>query len=175
MKDPRGRKAYAKSKANQKLGVDLRAGGMTHGKIAIVPGCDEKTLRKYYSRELDEGAILVQAETIRVMMRKMRTALYTGNMDNRRIWHSAVNDPGPGTLSSARPASPSRSSRFGSLTCGTRGLSARFSYGASVLSRSAGNAVSRFKDVLFGQCGRSSAKTAARSGASRTASSQTSI
>lgn len=76
MKDPRGRKAYAKSKANQELVVDLRAGGMTHGEIATVLGCDEKTLRKYYSRELHEGAILVQAEAIRVMMRKMRT----GNM-----------------------------------------------------------------------------------------------
>ena len=58
MKNPRGRKAYAKSKANQKLVVDLRGGGMTHGAITIVPGCDEKTLRKYYSRGLHEGAIL---------------------------------------------------------------------------------------------------------------------
>ncbi len=78
MKNPRGRKAYAKSKANQKLVVDLRAGGMTHGAIATVPGCEEKTLRKYYSRGLHEGAILVQAEAIRVMMRRMRTALYVG-------------------------------------------------------------------------------------------------
>ncbi len=85
MKNPRGRKAYAKSKANQKLVVDLRAGGMTHGEIAIVPGCDEKTLRKYYSREPREGAILVQAEATCVIMRKMCTALYTGNMDNRRF------------------------------------------------------------------------------------------
>ncbi len=99
--------------------MDLRAGGMTHGEIATVPGCEEKTLRKYYSREPREGAILVQAEATCIMMRRMRTALYTGNMDNRRIWPSAVIDPGPGTLSSARPASPSRSSRFGSLTCGT--------------------------------------------------------
>ena len=50
MKNPRGRKAYAKSRANQKLGVDLRAGGMTHGEIATVPGCEEKTLRKYYTK-----------------------------------------------------------------------------------------------------------------------------
>jgi hypothetical protein len=76
MKDPRGRKAYAKSKENQELVLDLRAGGMTHGDIATVLGCDEKTLRKYYSRELNEGAILVQAESIRVLVRKMRM----GNM-----------------------------------------------------------------------------------------------
>ncbi len=75
MKDPRGRKAYAKSKTNQKLVVDLRGGGMTHGEIATVPGCDEKTLRKYYSREPREGAILVEAEATCIMMRKMRTAL----------------------------------------------------------------------------------------------------
>ncbi len=62
--------------------MDLRGGGMTHGEIAIVPGCDEKTLRKYYSRELRESPILVQAEATCIMM---RTALYTGNMDNRRF------------------------------------------------------------------------------------------
>lgn len=76
MKDPRGRKAYAKSKENQQLVTDLVAGGMTHAKIATVLGCDEKTLRKYYSRELDEGDVIVEAEAISVLMHKMRT----GNM-----------------------------------------------------------------------------------------------
>ena len=73
MKDPRGRKAYAKSKENQELVVNLRAFGKTHADIATVLGCDEKTLRKYYSRELSEGALLVEAEAISVLVRKMRT------------------------------------------------------------------------------------------------------
>ena len=81
MKDPRGRKSYSKSKENQELVIDLRAGGMTLDKIAIVLGCDEKTLRKYYSRELNEGAILVEAEALRVMMHKMRT----GNMSATKL------------------------------------------------------------------------------------------
>lgn len=76
MRDPRGRKSHAKNKQNQELVIDLRGGGMSHADIATVLGCDEKTLRKYYSRELVEGAILIQAQAIRVIMAKMRA----GNM-----------------------------------------------------------------------------------------------
>lgn len=80
LKDPRGRKAYSKSKENQLLVIDLRAAGMKHSEIALVLGCDEKTLRKYYSRELEEASILVQAEAVRVLMHKMRT----GNLSATR-------------------------------------------------------------------------------------------
>ena len=76
LKDRRGRKGYAKSRENQELVGNLRAFGMTHAEIATVLGCDEKTLRKYYSRELIEGALTLQAEAISVLVQKMKT----GNM-----------------------------------------------------------------------------------------------
>lgn len=113
MKDPRGRKAYSKSKENQDLVIDLRAGGLTHAEIATVLGCDEKTLRKYYSRELHEGAILVQAEAIRVMMHKMRT----GNMAATRAVLEMASLHGPAVK---RPRGPDPRSGVGDGAPGSK-------------------------------------------------------
>ena len=72
-KDLRGRKAYGKSSQNQELVANLRAFGKTHDQIAAVLGCDAKTLRKYYSRELDQGSLILEAEAISVLVRKMKS------------------------------------------------------------------------------------------------------
>lgn len=72
IKDRRGRPSYAKSTENQVLVTVLRAANWSHERIARILGCDEKTLRKYYSRELDAGADLVEAETLMVNYQKMR-------------------------------------------------------------------------------------------------------
>lgn len=72
IKDRRGRPSYSKSPENQVLVTVLRAANWSHERISRILGCDEKTLRKYYSRELDAGADLVEAETLMVNYQKMR-------------------------------------------------------------------------------------------------------
>lgn len=72
IKDRRGRPSYKKSSENQMLVTVLRAANWSHERIARILGCDEKTLRKYFSRELDAGADLVEAETLMVNYQKMR-------------------------------------------------------------------------------------------------------
>lgn len=91
MRDFRGRPQYKKSAENQQLVTDLRAGGMTHTEIATCMGCDEKTLRKHFSRELQVGATLAKGQAIQVLMQKMRD----GNLTATR----AVLD-----MTEARPA-----------------------------------------------------------------------
>ncbi|WP_411033830.1 hypothetical protein [Shinella sp. BYT-45] len=72
IKDRRGRPSYAKSKENQELVTVLRTAGWNQERIARQLGCDVKTLRKYFSRELDAGADIVEAEALMVTYRKMR-------------------------------------------------------------------------------------------------------
>lgn len=72
LRDPRGRKSYKKSSENQQLVSVLRAGGWTHERIAAVLQCDEKTLRKHFSRELEVGKDIVEAETLMVNYAQMR-------------------------------------------------------------------------------------------------------
>lgn len=70
-RDPRGRPAYAKSKENQMLVVQLRALSWTHDQIAAFMGCDAKTLRKHFSRELDHGALFLEGMAMQVLVRRM--------------------------------------------------------------------------------------------------------
>ncbi|PYB71280.1 hypothetical protein [Rhizobium wuzhouense] len=72
LRDPRGRKSYKKSPENQQLVSVLRASGWTHERIAAVLQCDEKTLRKHFSRELEVGKDIVEAETLMVNYSQMR-------------------------------------------------------------------------------------------------------
>lgn len=72
IKDRRGRPSYAKSKENQEVVTVLRVAGWPHDRIARYLGCDEKTLRKHFSRELEAGADIVEAEALMVTYRKMR-------------------------------------------------------------------------------------------------------
>lgn len=72
IKDRRGRPSYAVSKENQEVVTVLRAANWNHERIAGILGCDEKTLRKHFSRELEVGADIVEAEALMVNYRKMR-------------------------------------------------------------------------------------------------------
>ncbi|WWT40025.1 hypothetical protein [Nostoc phage Nsp-JY10] len=72
IKDRRGRPSYSKSKENQELVTVLRCANWSHERIARYIGCDEKTLRKHFSRELDAGADIVEAEALMVTYRRMR-------------------------------------------------------------------------------------------------------
>ncbi|MEQ8292497.1 MAG: hypothetical protein RIA08_09840 [Roseovarius sp.] len=72
LRDRRGRPSFAKSKENQDFVAVRAAAGWTHGMIATAIGCDEKTLRKHFSRELKEGALIVEGDCLDVLYRKVR-------------------------------------------------------------------------------------------------------
>jgi hypothetical protein len=68
-----GRASFAKTKENQELVALLRAAGWSQGRIATYLGCDEKTLRKHFSRELQDGADLIEGMALEVTLKKMRS------------------------------------------------------------------------------------------------------
>lgn len=60
-RDRRGRKAHKRSaEVSRKIALS-RAFGRTVAEISAIVGLDEKTLRKYYSRELEKAPELVEA------------------------------------------------------------------------------------------------------------------
>jgi hypothetical protein len=71
IRDPRGRPSFAKSKENQQLVISLRAAGWTQDQIATFIGADAKTLRKYFSRELDHGALFLEGMAMQVLVKEM--------------------------------------------------------------------------------------------------------
>jgi len=73
IRDRRGRPSFAKTKENQELVALLISAGWTQERIARYIGCDEKTLRKYFSRELREGADLIEATCLQVALKRART------------------------------------------------------------------------------------------------------
>lgn len=68
-----GRASFAKTKENQELVSLLRAAGWSQSRIARYLGCDEKTLRKHFSRELEDGADLIEGMALEVTLKKMRS------------------------------------------------------------------------------------------------------
>jgi hypothetical protein len=72
IKERRGRPSFAKTKENQELVCLLRAAGWTQGRISRYLGCDEKTLRKNFSRELEDGADLIEGMALEVTLKKMK-------------------------------------------------------------------------------------------------------
>ena len=71
LKDPRGRPAFARTQGNQMVVMTLRAKGQSVSEIATFLRCDEKTVRKHFSRELDAGAALLEGIAMQVLVRKM--------------------------------------------------------------------------------------------------------
>jgi len=67
-----GRPSFAKTEENQKLVAILRGKGWSQAQIATHLGCDEKTLRKHFSRELAAGGDLIEAEALQVLYTQMR-------------------------------------------------------------------------------------------------------
>ncbi len=70
-RDPRGRPSFAKNKENQLLVIMRRARNYSHANIAALMGCDEKTLRKYFSRELKFGSLMLEDMALQVLVKKM--------------------------------------------------------------------------------------------------------
>lgn len=73
IKDRRGRPSFAKNNENQELVCLLRAAGWTQARIAGYLGCDEKTLRKNFSRELQDGADQIEGMALEVTLKKMKS------------------------------------------------------------------------------------------------------
>lgn len=71
LKDPRGRPSFAKTKQNQLVVATFAASGWTHAAIATYLQCDEKTLRKHFSRELSDGAIMIEGLARQALVKKM--------------------------------------------------------------------------------------------------------
>lgn len=72
IRDRRGRPSFAKTKENQDFVAVRIAAGWSQKRIAEDMGIDEKTLRKYFSRELEFGATFVDGVMLDVLMRKVR-------------------------------------------------------------------------------------------------------
>ncbi len=73
IKDRRGRPSFAKNNENQELVCLLRAAGWTQARIAGYLGCDEKTLRKNFSRELQDGADVIEGMALEVTLKKLKS------------------------------------------------------------------------------------------------------
>jgi hypothetical protein len=71
IRDPRGRPSFAKNKENQLLVIQFRAVGWSQEQIATFMGCDAKTLRKHFSRELDNGALFMEGMAMQALVKQM--------------------------------------------------------------------------------------------------------
>lgn len=75
VRDPRGRRSAVGSsgirKEVQKVIMGLRATGQSQEQIAEYLRMDVKTLRKYFSRELDHGASLLEGLAMQVLVKRM--------------------------------------------------------------------------------------------------------
>lgn len=67
-----GRPSFAKSDENQRTVMTLRGAGWSQKRIARYMGCDEKTLRKHFSRQLQAGADFLEGQALEVLVSKMR-------------------------------------------------------------------------------------------------------
>ena len=72
IRDRRGRPSFAKTLENQDFVAVRAANGWSHKRIAESLGCDDDTLRKHFSGELNEGRIMVEGVILDVLMHKIR-------------------------------------------------------------------------------------------------------
>lgn len=72
VRDRWGRPSFKTTKENKEFVAARVAMGWTQKRIAAAIGCDEKTLRKNFSRELEHGRDIIEGMAIDVLMHKMR-------------------------------------------------------------------------------------------------------
>jgi hypothetical protein len=72
IRDRRGRPSFRKDKENQDFVAVRIAAGWSQKRIAENMGVDEKTLRKYFSRELELGAVFIEGVVLDVLLRRTR-------------------------------------------------------------------------------------------------------
>lgn len=76
VRDPRGRPRFKKDKENQLLVINLRAANWNHEQIAVFMGCDPKTLRANFSRELEHGALFLEG----IALQSLTKGMLAGNV-----------------------------------------------------------------------------------------------
>lgn len=103
IRDPRGRPSFAKSKENQLLVMTLRARNWTQDQIAAFMGCDEKTLRKHFSRELEHGALFMEGIAMQALVRKMQEGHVGATREVLAITRAAVLPTKPSKPKTAKP------------------------------------------------------------------------
>ena len=91
IRDRRGRPAFAKSKENQDFVAVRAANGWSHKRIAEALGCDDDTLRKHFSGELNKGRLIVEGMILDVLMRKIRE----GHTPSIRLMQERMKDSAP--------------------------------------------------------------------------------
>lgn len=104
IRDPRGRPSFGKSKENQLLVISLRGAGWTQSMIATYMRCDEKTLRKHFSRELDAGALFLDGMAIQVLVKKMLDGHVGATKEIREIAAAGNAPRKPGDVDKAKAA-----------------------------------------------------------------------
>ncbi|PIL20422.1 hypothetical protein P775_09795 [Puniceibacterium antarcticum] len=72
LRDRRGRPSFKKNKENQDFVAVRAAANWSQERIAEALGCDPKTLRANFSRELSGGALIVEGLCLDVLMRRTR-------------------------------------------------------------------------------------------------------
>jgi hypothetical protein len=72
---------------------------MTQDQIAEQMGMDAKTLRMYFSRELDAGALFLEAQALQVLLAKM----YAGNVTAAKAVHQIAGARAGYKAKAARP------------------------------------------------------------------------
>lgn len=100
IRDRRGRRSFAVSKENQRFVAIRAADGWTHDMIAEDIGCDAKTLRKYFSRELTSGRVFMVGELLDILHRRARE----GHVPSAKALLDRYEDVGPVAPRNRRPA-----------------------------------------------------------------------
>lgn len=72
LRDRRGRPSYKKTPENQQFVALRAAAGWTQDAIAADMGIDAKTLRKNFSRELQQGALMIEGQNLDVLSQRAR-------------------------------------------------------------------------------------------------------
>ncbi|MFG6514430.1 hypothetical protein ACGYKD_11545 [Sulfitobacter sp. TB366] len=72
LRDRRGRPSFQKTKENQDFVAVRAAANWSQKMIAEALGCDEKTLRKNFSRELSGGQLFIEGMCLDVLVRRAR-------------------------------------------------------------------------------------------------------
>lgn len=67
-----GRPPFEITKEKQELVAALRASKWTHERIARYLGCDAKTLRNHFSRELDQASDIIEGMAIETILKKAK-------------------------------------------------------------------------------------------------------
>ncbi|MCW5758280.1 MAG: hypothetical protein KIS90_00735 [Phenylobacterium sp.] len=86
-KETRGRKAHVRSVEVSKKVAISRAMGRTEAEIAELVGLDAKTLRKYYSRELQKASQMVKALLDEALF---QSAIVEGKVGSQRLLYDRL-------------------------------------------------------------------------------------